>query len=88
MDKRRVFGLMIAPETLVTVRKNRERILRVLPYGSYAQREEIIQELESARRLFRREGWRVIDISGRAVEENAAKIVEYLEEETESPREP
>jgi regulator of PEP synthase PpsR (kinase-PPPase family) len=88
MDKRRVFGLMIAPETLVTVRKNRERILRVLPYGSYAQREEIIQELESARRLFRREGWRVIDISGRAVEENAAKIVECLEEDSEPPREP
>ncbi|UCE85309.1 MAG: kinase/pyrophosphorylase [Deltaproteobacteria bacterium] len=82
MDKRRVFGLTIAPETLVTVRKNRERILRALPYGSYAQREEIVRELETARRLFRREGWRVIDISGRAVEENAAQIIEYLEEAT------
>jgi regulator of PEP synthase PpsR (kinase-PPPase family) len=79
-DRRRVFGLTIAPEALVAIRKNRESVLRVLPYAAYAQRDEVIQELESARRLFRRQGWRVIDISRRAVEENAAKIVESLEE--------
>lgn len=80
MEPQRVFGLTIDAETLVTVRRHRERVLRALPYSSYAQREAIILELSNARRLFQRQGWRVIDISGRAVEENAAKIVEILEE--------
>jgi len=30
-------------------------------------------------RLFRTRGWRVIDISGRAVEENASRILELVQ---------
>ena len=36
-------------------------------------------ELERARRLFRQRGWRMLDVSGRAVEENAARILEFYQ---------
>ena len=35
---------------------------------------------QRARRLFRERGWRVVDITNRAVEENAARIIELYEE--------
>jgi regulator of PEP synthase PpsR (kinase-PPPase family) len=34
------------------------------------------REILAARRLFLQRGWRIIDISGRAVEENASRILE------------
>jgi len=36
-------------------------------------------ELDWARRLCRSKRWRVIDVSGRAVEENASRIVDSFE---------
>jgi regulator of PEP synthase PpsR (kinase-PPPase family) len=36
-------------------------------------------ELQRARRMFRERGWRVVDITDRAVEENAARIIELYE---------
>ena len=79
LDPSRVFGLTIDADQLHTVRKNRARVLRALPHAAYAQRDSVVQELEQARRLFRQHRWRVIDITGRAVEENAAAILEVLE---------
>jgi regulator of PEP synthase PpsR (kinase-PPPase family) len=38
-----------------------------------------VEELREARRLFRERAWTVVDISGRAVEENAARILELYE---------
>ena len=37
-------------------------------------------ELDRARKLFRANGWKMIDVSGRAVEENASKIIDAYEE--------
>ncbi len=36
-------------------------------------------ELDEARRLFRSRGWKTIDISGRAMEENASRILDLYE---------
>ena len=40
----------------------------------------VMLELERARKLFRARGWKQIDVSGRAVEENASKIIDAYEE--------
>jgi len=38
-----------------------------------------VEELRHARRLIRDNGWRSVEITGRAVEENAVRILELLE---------
>jgi hypothetical protein len=79
LDPRKVFGLVVAPGTLVEVRRSRMRALQAPPWMNYADPEAVQAELQRARRIFRERGWRVVDITNRAVEENAARIIELYE---------
>ena len=60
------------------VRRERVRALKSSPRSNYTERETIEREVDMAKRLFRQQGWRWFDISGRAVEENAARILEFF----------
>ena len=75
----KVIGLVAQAETLETVRRARVHRLGRIPYSTYVEAEAVEQELTRARRLYREQGWRAIDITGRAVEENAARILEGLD---------
>ncbi|HKK50352.1 MAG TPA: pyruvate, water dikinase regulatory protein [Myxococcota bacterium] len=72
----RVFGLTVDPGTLLSVRTARLRTMKAPSSTSYTDPDHVMLELDRARRLFRSRGWRTIDVSGRAVEENASRIVE------------
>ncbi len=74
-----VFGLVVDPAMLLGIRRARMRQLRAPPYRTYDEAEQIANELREARRLFRQRGWKTIDITGRAVEENAARILELYD---------
>jgi regulator of PEP synthase PpsR (kinase-PPPase family) len=88
LDPRKVFGLVVAPDTLVEVRRSRMRALQAPPWMNYADPEPVQAELQRARRIFRERGWRVVDITNRAVEENAARIIELYEGWRGGPRDP
>jgi regulator of PEP synthase PpsR (kinase-PPPase family) len=45
----------------------------------YTDPDQVMLELDRARKLFRRHGWQQVDVSGRAVEENASKIIDAYE---------
>jgi regulator of PEP synthase PpsR (kinase-PPPase family) len=79
LDRRKVFGLISDPHALTTIRQARVRALRASPRTSYSDLESVALEIERARAMFRRHGWRTIDITGKAVEENASRIIEYYE---------
>lgn len=79
IDPRKVFGLLVDVPTLLEVREARMRALRAPPRLDYADGDAVTAELRRARRLFRARGWRAVDITGRAVEENAARILELCE---------
>ena len=79
LDPAKVFGLVVDEPTLLEIRRSRVRALRASPYLTYADPEGVSQELRRARRLFRVRGWRIIDITARAVEENAARILEFTQ---------
>lgn len=74
----RVFGLTVDPGTLLSVRSARMRTMRGPSSTSYTDPDHVMLEIDRARRLFRSRGWRTIDVSGRAVEENASRIIEVL----------
>jgi hypothetical protein len=78
LDPRKVFALSVDPSLLLTIRQARVRVLGAPPYSTYADPEALLEEAQRARRLYREQGWRVIDISGRAVEENAARILRLV----------
>lgn len=79
LDPSRVFGLIAEPTTLLQVRRARVRALRASPYSTYTDEDSISQEILEAKRLFRSRGWRSLDISGRAVEENASRILQIFQ---------
>ncbi len=75
----KVFGLDISPNQLIPIREARLHHLGSTVHTAYADPEKIKEELDQARRLYRRQRWVCIDITGKAVEENAARIIELLE---------
>jgi regulator of PEP synthase PpsR (kinase-PPPase family) len=78
LDPRKVFGLTIDPSAMITIRQARVRALGT-PYTDYASSDAVLEELRYGRRIFRQHGWRVVDVSGRAVEENAARIIQLMD---------
>ncbi len=79
LNPRKVFGLVGDVEDLTAMRRARARSMRSGTSSQYANAEAISRELDESMRLFRTRGWRVIDVSGRAVEENASRILELLQ---------
>ena len=79
LDNRKVFGLLIEPHALTTIRQARLRAIRASPRTAYTDIEAVANEVERARLFYRQNGWRSIEITGKAVEENASRILEYFE---------
>lgn len=79
IDPGKVIGLVVHHKTLLEVRRARMSRLGAAVTMGYTDIEEVEDELRRARRLFRAQGWRSVDITGKAVEENAARILDILE---------
>ncbi len=46
----------------------------------YTDPDQVMLELDRARKLFRANKWKRVDVSGRAVEENASRIIDAYED--------
>ena len=79
-----VVGLTTAPERLVQVRRNRLLSIGQAPETAYVDGERVAKEVQFARRMFADNGWPVIDVSRRSIEETAAAVINlYNEREAE-----
>jgi regulator of PEP synthase PpsR (kinase-PPPase family) len=77
IDQDRIFALTIGIRPLLKIRRERLRAMGVNRETSYVLREAVARELRAARDLFdRNPRWPVIDVTGRAVEETAALILD------------
>ncbi len=74
----KVVGLVVDASVLLEIRRARMRQLGAPPYLTYADMDSVKDEIRRARRLFRGQGWRVLNITDKAVEENASRILEML----------
>ncbi len=79
LDSERVFGLLIDASELMTIRQARLRAIRASPTSEYTDIAAVTEEVEGARMICRRNGWRIVDVTGKAVEENAARLMEFYE---------
>ncbi|MBO9498347.1 MAG: kinase/pyrophosphorylase [Novosphingobium sp.] len=83
-----VVGLTTAPKRLVEIRRNRLLSLNEGTETSYVDEERVEKEVAFARRMFGDNGWPVIDVTRRSIEETAAAIMRlYNERETGSASE-
>lgn len=75
-----VVGLTTSADRLVQVRRNRLLSLNQAPETDYVDQEAVAREVASARRLFADQGWPVIDVTRRSIEETAAAVIALVNE--------
>jgi regulator of PEP synthase PpsR (kinase-PPPase family) len=73
-----VVGLTTAPKRLIEIRRNRLLSLNQTADTAYVDEEKVEREVAFARRLFADNGWPVIDVTRRSIEETAAGIMRLL----------
>lgn len=74
-----VVGLTASPSRLAQIRRTRLSNLSAEQDAStYSDESEVKQEIVKAKRYFVKNGWPVIDVTRRSVEETAAKILTLL----------
>ncbi|RVU36237.1 kinase/pyrophosphorylase [Hwanghaeella grinnelliae] len=78
-DEPLVIGLTKDPARLVQVRRNRLRMISEDRETDYVDLETVRAEVNAARRTFVEQGWPIIDVSRRSIEETAASIMQHLE---------
>ncbi len=75
-----VVGLVTSVERLVQVRRNRLLSLNQTPDTDYVSEDKVKAEIAFARRMFADNGWPVIDVTRRSIEESAAAIINIYNE--------
>ncbi|HSX55328.1 MAG TPA: pyruvate, water dikinase regulatory protein [Sphingomonas sp.] len=75
-----VVGLTTSPERLIQVRRNRLLSLNQQNETAYVEQEAVQREVAYARRMFADNGWPVIDVTRRSIEETAAAIITLCNE--------
>ena len=86
--KRPLFvGLTESPDRLIQIRSSRLKIDGrgdSMIGNSYVDPEKVETEVKDARKFFREQGWPVIDVTKRSVEETSAEIMFLLQRRRET----
>ncbi|WP_393987698.1 pyruvate, water dikinase regulatory protein [Xanthobacter sediminis] len=81
LKKPLVVGLVASPERIVEIRQNRLLGLNAADTGTaYTDRHAVSEEIAFCRRLCARNGWPLIDVTRRSIEETAATILALFNE--------
>ncbi len=74
-----VIGLNTEAERLVDIRKNRMNSFKETNNKKYTNVENIREEIENAKKTYKKYGWPTIDVTRKSVEETAASIIKIYE---------
>lgn len=78
IDPNKCFGLVISPDILNSIRRERLIALGLKDDASYAKIDRIEQEINHFNKVVKKIGCTVIDVSNRAVEETANMIISNM----------
>jgi hypothetical protein len=79
LDQKRVIGLTIDAHDLLVIRRARLERLGHGRGGEYADPDKVIEEIEYANELFRRNRrWPIFNVTGKALEETASEIIKLM----------
>ncbi|WEK44504.1 MAG: kinase/pyrophosphorylase [Candidatus Sphingomonas colombiensis] len=85
LKKPLVVGLTTSADRLIQVRRNRLLSLNQAPATAYVDQDSVSKEIAFARRMFTDNGWPVIDVTRRSIEETAAAIISLYHERRGNP---
>jgi [pyruvate, water dikinase]-phosphate phosphotransferase / [pyruvate, water dikinase] kinase len=71
-----IIGLSMSPNRMVEIRKNRLASINENSGSDYANIEKVTEEVLESKRMCLKNGWPIIDVSNKSVEEIAAKIIQ------------
>ena len=83
VPRHKMVGFRIDPRKLTNIRVERMRTMGLRRDASYADMGRILAELEWADALYKKLGCAVIDVSNKAVEETAVRVLEIVAPATE-----
>jgi hypothetical protein len=75
-----VVGLIASPERIAEIRRHRVSMMTRHDIETYVDRQQIAEEINRSKQLFVRNGWPMIDVTRRSVEETAAQIIKLLQD--------
>jgi len=75
-----IVGLITSADRLIQIRRNRLLSLNQAPETAYVNQDNVAREISFARRMFADNGWPVIDMTRRSIEEAAAAIITLYQE--------
>ena len=78
VPREKVVGLTISPNQLFEIRKERLLALGLRHQSSYASLERILMELEYSEGIMKRVGCPIFDVTNKAVEETAGRLLELI----------
>lgn len=79
IDQRKIVGLIIEPDSLQRIRRNRLEKFGQDPGGDYARLDKIYDEIDYAKQIFsQNKRWPVFNVTERALEETATEIVRVI----------
>ncbi|SFE74382.1 pyruvate, water dikinase regulatory protein [Fictibacillus sp. FJAT-27399] len=81
IPRNKCVGLVITPDKLNEIRKERLKNLGLATQANYANLDRILEELDYAEKIMKRIGCPVINVSNKAVEETADSILAILKKE-------
>lgn len=76
LPSKKVIGLTIKPQQLNIIRTERLKTLGLTSSADYASLERILNELDYAEGIMKKIGCPIIDVTDKAVEETASKVLE------------
>lgn len=76
LPKSKVVGFTISPQLLYEIRQERLKAIGLASNADYADYGRILKELDYAEGIMKRLGCSIIDVTNRAVEETASKVLE------------
>ncbi len=78
LPRNKCVGLVITPDKLNEIRKERLKHLGLMPVANYADFDRILEELDYAEKIMKRIGCPIINVSNKAVEETADVLLAML----------
>ena len=78
-----VLGLVISPERLIQIRKSRLVTLNENRDTNYVDMDYIKEEVLEARKYFNKNGWQVMDVTRKSIEESTAMIMQVYQKHIE-----
>lgn len=83
IDAQKIFTLVVDPDRLVEIRKERIKSLGIPMDSGYATKERVCQEIEYTKSIVEKLNCKVIDVTHISIEETSEKIKNYLDSKEE-----